>query len=445
MSHPGADEILSWYQRLPDASHRRAIFHLLECEPCRQRTLAALAAAEALDGEHEVEPPPGYPPPPPPFSPDPPFPAFDFKSVFGRTVARAEDEQRHAEALRREVLAQPAARREVLVTNSRRFASLPLAEHLLDASRQVAPRDPGEAEALARLALVVLARTDSAFHGERLLADLSGRAWCHAAEARRRRGDLAGADECFRQAGELLEGSGDPAERAAFFHRFAFLRRDELRHLEAQDLLERAAGLYAESEDGERQGSVLADLGAMLLDRGHLDEALPVLLEALRLIDPLSDPLTAVRLRQSLAFAFADGGEMDQAAWMLAEVERLGAVDPCTALRTTWLAGRVAAGTDRPDEAEERFHAARRGFRDTGCLYEALQVAMDLALLYVRQQRRTDLKALADELAPLAFSPQLHPGAMTALIGFLQAAEHDLATAASAARVTRSLRELGRL
>ena len=72
----------------------------------------------------------------------------------------------------------------------------------------------------------------------------------------------------------------------------------------------------------------------------------------------------------------------------------------------------------------------REGFLQEGSGYDAAIVSMDLALLYLRQGRPAELKALAKEMLPIFRSQDIHRETVAALVLFQEAAREEQVTAA---------------
>lgn len=400
MNHPPEDQLVAWAEEAGD--DRELLVHLLDCAPCRDWVRRRLAAA--------------------------PGAARPLQRPSAAGTGRAEQEG--AATLAAELLAHPPGRREVLVANSERFRTLALAEALTVAASEERYGDPGEMEALARLALSVAGGLASDLYGERRIADVRGRAWATVGRALRIQNDLAGAERALDEAGRLLAGTADPGEEAGYLQSLAALRKDQRRFLEAEELLERAAGLCEEAADEERGSRVLTSLGSLHLDRGAPDAAVPPLLEAMRLVDPLGDPRTALCIRHNLALCLVETGRAEEAERLFADTDGLYDEhgDDSILRRRRWLAALLAAAGGRDDEAAAALDALAEEFAAAGQTYDAAVVALDLAAVYARQGRNGELKALARRLAPLFSAHGIHREAITALAFFMQAAERERAS-----------------
>lgn len=407
MTHPSPDDLAAWAGRAAtEAGEREIVDHLLACGDCREQLRELLAASPA-------EPAPRRP------------------------HAPEASEQQEASALAAALLDHPSARREVLVRNSSRFHSLAVAERLIAAADEAQYGDVAEMAPLGRLALAVLEEVDSAFYGERRVADLAGRAWTAIGRGLRIVGDLGGADDAHAEAARHLEGTVDAAAEAWYLHSLAVLRKDQRQFQEAEELLARAAALYAELGDEESGARALTSLGSLHLDRGAPKEAAEALLEALRHVDPLGDPRTALAIHHNLALCLVETGRTAEAERLYEEARPLYAehADAMGRIKARWLEALLAAAGGRDDEAERGFEEVQAAFAATEQSYDAALVALDLAALYARQTRHAELKALARRLAPLFAARGIHREAVTALAFFMQAAERQRASLSVIERV----------
>jgi hypothetical protein len=81
-----------------------------------------------------------------------------------------------------------------------------------------------------------------------------------------------------------------------------------------------------------------------------------------------------------------------------------------------------------------------RRFAVQGIGYDAALVSLDLAVLYLRQGRRAEVRRIAEEMTPLFQAQDVHREALAALILFQEAACQDRLTAERALEVAAYLR-----
>jgi tetratricopeptide (TPR) repeat protein len=437
MAHPKSEEIVLCL-RSAASVHRNVLIHVLECAECRQRALDALHRQGTQSELADVL---QYRRPGDPASRQDDL-AATFRRVFSRALACAESEQQRAQALFDELMSHPAQRRGVLVRNSDRFRSLALAQRVLEASRDACFEDARRGEELARLALVIIAAVDADLYGHRLVADLTGRAWAYVGNALRLANDLDGAQRAFDVGLDHVEGTSDPMEEAGFLHLLASLRKHQRRFDEAAELLHRSGELYAEVGDDEKLARTLTSLGSQYLDQGCAEKARQPLLEALRRVDPESDPRTALYVHHNLTLCLTETGRFLEAQRMFRNARRFYAQFPdrVTRLHSRWLEGIIAAGTGRGERAEKIFLQVRDAFLAAELPYDAALVGMELAALYASQGRHADLRELAEDLTPVFFSYHLHRDALAALAFFVQAAQREGASMEVVERVADYLK-----
>jgi hypothetical protein len=185
-----------------------------------------------------------------------------------RRLRSALDQERsEAPALAAELLALPTETRGERLRRDARFHSWGLCELLLAKSLEER-EDAAAAGALATLALAGADRLDRTRHAAPVVEDLKARTWAAAGEARRRQGDLAGAEEALRAAASCLgHGTGDLLVEARLLEFEAALRRGQGRGGEAAALLKLAAARYRESGEPQLLERVLAAREEVLRDR----------------------------------------------------------------------------------------------------------------------------------------------------------------------------------
>ncbi len=115
--------------------------------------------------------------------------------------------------------------------------------------------------------------------------------------------------------------------------------------------------------------------------------------------------------------------------------------EPWTQLRLGWLRGDIAAGQGDLAAAERAYLEVRDGFVAQGIGYDAAIVSLDLAVLYLRQGRRAEVRRLAEEMIPLFQAQDVHREALAALALFQEAARQDRLTIEKTLEVAAYLRE----
>lgn len=440
MAHPDSEQLSRWLRSLPVTEDRRTLRHVLECPTCRQQTLAEL---QRWDADPEVAEVLRYR-----------LPAAAGGSTAGESpatlpaslhhlsmqaVLRAQAEQRSAQRRFEELTALPPARQQLRVRNDPRFRTPALAQRLLEHSQELSFDEPEAGERTARLALLVIGSADPTVYGPRLIADLEGRAWTHVGNTLRMQEDLDGAEEAFREAERLLEGTADPLEEAGYLHRLATLRRVQRRFGDSLHLLQRAAGLYREVGDRPKLAQVLTSLGNQHIDAGEEELAVEPLLEAHQLVDPAGDPRTALYVLHTLTSALLAAGRVLEAQHTYRTARPLYErfPDRVTQVRRRWLEGQLAAGTGRPDEAEALLLEVRRTYAESGQDDQAAAVSLDLAGVYAEQGRGDDLRRLVGELTQVFRTTPVHRDARAAFALLDRAVRQERTAVEVLARIVR--------
>jgi len=106
-------------------------------------------------------------------------------------------------------------------------------------------------------------------------------------------------------------------------------------------------------------------------------------------------------------------------------------------LRLRHLEGRVEEALGSPQAAEAAYLEARQGFLGEGLGIEAAAALLDLALLYQRQGRSSDIRRLAEDLLPILRARDIRQGVAAALLFFRDLVETGRATPEALFAVSR--------
>ncbi|MDY7095125.1 MAG: hypothetical protein SX243_19285 [Acidobacteriota bacterium] len=302
-----------------------------------------------------------------------------------------------------ELLAHPPIHREMLVRNSERFVFLALARALVTASARRAPSDLPEAEAIGQLAVRVAERLDVGLYGRGMVADTLALAWAQIADCRWRGKDYTGSEAALvRSQKEAEVGSGECQVGARLLAVEASLRRQQMLYEESERLFQQAVRLYRSSGDEQRLGQALVQQAELIRDVGKPRQARWLIRQGLRQLQSPEDRQENLEARLLLVECEAELGNHGRAARMLDELREPASSfsNERLALRWRWLEGRVAAGLGRTVEAEAALSAARQGFEALGEPGESALVALDLAGLYHRCGRQTEMTEVISKVLP---------------------------------------------
>lgn len=405
--------------------------HLTRCESCRRRIQALR--------ERRVRPAKAQG-----WSIDPYAEAMDRSvpevNAHSRALAR---ERAQAPSLFVELTAFATTQRNFIVRNDPRFRTWGLFELLVERSLELGVRDSAYAEELGLLALRLSDQLDPLVYDARLIEDYRGRAWAHIGNARRVRSDLRGAEEAFEEADLCLrKGTQEAVERAIFLDLKASLRRAQRRFDEAVRLLRRAVSIFIQHGHRHRAGRSLVNISVVYHYDGRPEDGIPLLQQALELIDPEQEPRLLLCARHNLIDYLASSGRFLEAQGLYRETRPLyrDFPDSWAQNRRKWVRGKIARGLGQPRLAESLFLAARDGFVDEGIPYDTALVSLEIATLYAEQERTRDLKRLAQEMLPIFSSLQIHREALAALTFLKQAIDAERASLEVVTNVASYLR-----
>jgi tetratricopeptide (TPR) repeat protein len=344
-----------------------------------------------------------------------------------------------------ELLEQPPERREMLMRNHRRFQTWGLLERLIEHAWEQCFIDPAAAEGIARLAVSLADELDEDHYGAERIEDLRARAWAFVGNALRIRFELDGAEKSFAIAfAHLRQGTGDDLERALHFELRASFLRARRQPAEAERLLLRALRIYREAGETYRIGRILVSLSAGNEMMGTPERSIPLLQEALELIDAQREPRLLWNAHHNLITALAEAGRFMEAQGLFIQARSLYArfPDGYTQNRRHWVAGKIARGLGQVGEAEMHLRAAREGFIAQGFTDDGTLAALELATLYAEENRTAELKQIAQETLAMFSSRQIHREALAALSFLQQAAKAERANLELVTGVTKFLKRL---
>ncbi len=431
--HPH-DDVLEEFLLSLDGGHLAMLRHLQWCAYCRSRLAylprearaeAATAGAARL-AAYEIA-------------------LEETSRAVSDCESALEQERDQAPGLFLELLEQPAEQRENLLgEGATRFHTWGVFELLVERSLEVTIQDAAHGETLGRLALRLSDHLDATRYGAERIADLQARAWAYIGNSRRVRFDFTAAEEAFQTAQSILKkDTRDGLERAILLDLRASLRRAQRRFEDALHLLRRAVAIFREAGERHRAGRSLVNMSTVHHHAGNPAAGIPLLHQALELIDPEREPRLLLCARHNLAFYHAEIGRFVEAHKLYREARPLyrSFNEPWVQNRRSWVRGKIARGLGQSKQAETRFLAARDGFVKEGIPYDTALVSLELALLYAEQGRTEELKRLATEMVPIFTSRHIHREALAALTFLRQALEAEQVSLEVVARVADFLRK----
>jgi tetratricopeptide (TPR) repeat protein len=330
--------------------------------------------------------------------------------------------------------------RERVARARTRMRSRTFAELLLDESRARVRNEPNTAAVLAELVPLAMTwaetRTDLPW-----VASLLARAIVHRANALRVAGDLLGADRLFRALPALPPS--DHLAAGEIFSLEASLRIGQRRFADAGRCLD-------ESIDAYEQANHSVGVARALIKRANLAQALcqpeeivPLLDRAASMLGDVADPYLLATTVTGRVNALCDLDRADEAERLLAEHSALYVQEgeAFTIAAYAFLAGRVALGVGRLDDAEMHLADARDRLLGLERDYDAIIAALYLADVLLAAGKAAELKRLATKLVLLFRTRGVARETLAALRLLAEAAQAEGVTAAVLAEVRSKLRE----
>jgi tetratricopeptide (TPR) repeat protein len=435
--------------RLHRRQNREIVRHLLaECPDCRQLTSRLLPAlptglgtepgtsdAQSHGGQGRIM-----------------GPRLHYGAAFARAGAEVDRrsialqaERTVAAELLPELLAQPFERQQALIdAEASRFNTWGFCELLLDVAGEWGFQDPARALALSTLGVAVVERLDAETYGKARVDDLGARAWACLGNAQRIRSDFRAAEKSFARAEQLLKaGTGDPIEKAQILLIKASLYGNQQRFREAFRILDRVAAIGRRCEDAHLYGRGLITRGFLLGLAGDPEAAIRNLTEGLQRVEPASDPRLVVAAQHNLTLYLVESGRYVEALQLLNSARPLyhQIGDQMNLLRLRWLEGKIASALGHFKEAEDFLRGVHKELIDRELGYDAALLSLDLATIYARDGRTSEMRRLAEEMLQIFKSRDIHREAVAALFVFQKAAEMERVTLGLIREVSGYLKE----
>lgn len=306
-------------------------------------------------------------------------------------------------------------------------------EVLLERSKSFRHEDSRETLRLAKLACKVADQLDPEFYGEKQVLDMRGRCWGEYASACRHHDDLVQADWCIQRALDLYkQGSGSTSLRARLAEITAGILTHQ-RHFEpALRALDLSFSLYLQQGQAQDALRVLIGRGICTGRSGDAEMALLILARALMFAaeHDIRDPKLSFIVLHNILLFRVEHGEFAEARRQLFEMRPLyakhaGSVD---ALKLRGIEARIAAGLGDDERAERGFLEVREEFNRRGQVYHASVAGLDLAGVWLRKGRLSDVKKMVADILDVFRSRHVARESIAALLVLREALERDRAS-----------------
>ena len=337
------------------------------------------------------------------------------------------------EEMLQELMSHSPEQRVILVENSERFKSVELCQLALDRGFEMGAQDPPEADGMISLAVAIADLLVADEHSEGVVRDLGAKSYAYLGNIRRIRSDLPGSASAFEIARRnWAEGTGSLTDEAVICDLEAALLSEKRQFGEALAMLDRAIERFALEGSTHLEGRTWFSKADVLGSKGEFGKAIEALEKGIALVDPEAEPRLALLAKHNLLVYLREEGRLEEIASLYPETreihKRLGNAVDLT--RFKWLEGQIAVDSDRLIDAEESFLEVKRFFVDKGMAHDVALVSLDLALVYLRQGRLGELKALASEMLTIFSSLKIHQETLAALAFCRKALEVEKMTVA---------------
>jgi tetratricopeptide (TPR) repeat protein len=311
-----------------------------------------------------------------------------------------------AEDLLAELDTIPAEQRELRVRNSRRFASVDVAELLAERSAAAAHKDPRAAWMNARLAVAAAetaAATTSA--SAEPLHDGLARAWAALGNAHRLRSELPEADRAFAVAFEhLAEGSGAPEMRSYLCRRLSSLRLFRRQFAEARALALEVIDICRCLGDSAGEAAAQIQLAITSIYAGDPAAAFAPLDRSVELAMRCGDERLCRLAVNNLVRCYIDLGRLREAHAMYVAAGALFELceeEGIVALKWRWTGALIERDLGFLEPAAAHLLEVREGLLERGLRVEVADVSLDLVVAYLRMGDRARVVRTVDEALPI--------------------------------------------
>jgi len=306
-----------------------------------------------------------------------------------------------------------------------------LCEALLETSWDLRESDPAGMLRLAELAVEAAERLQPEACGAATLSDLRAQAWAGLANACRVSDRLPLAETAMARAtAARREGTGSPLLRARLAELSASLHCDRRQFPAAFGLLDLAYRLYRRHGDLHDAGRALITKGLHTGYTGDPEEGIRLITRGLRRVERARDPRLVFQGLHNVLLFRVELGEFRVARRQLWEMRPLYSrhADRIAQIKLRWIEGKICVGLGDFDHAERALRQAKEAFEGEGLIYDGAIVSFDLASVWLRQGKTSEVHRLAGEMLDTFRARSIAREALASLLMLRDAAGRNEAT-----------------
>jgi hypothetical protein len=306
-------------------------------------------------------------------------------------------------------------------------------QQLVEMCRALRYSDPEGLLLTATLTVEMAERLDPTLYGAAALSDLQAYALAELGNARRVVDDLTGAEaELARGMDRADQGTGSPLLLAHLMDLTASLYIDQSRFEDARLLFDAVYTIHLREGDRHSVGRALISKGFSAVNSLEYEEGIRFLSQGLGMIDAARDARLVMSGIFNLIWSLVECGRATQAEPLFVHSKTLFSayIERKDGIRFTWLEGRIAAALNDGDRAEQRLREARARFEEFRLPAYVALVSLDLAALWMRTGRTSEIMALIEETIAVFRTQGMSREAITSLLILREAFKKQQATEA---------------
>lgn len=299
-------------------------------------------------------------------------------------------------------------------------------EELLRQSRALCHSDPAGMLDLAKSALEVAQNLEPDVYGEEVVADLQAQAWADLGNALRVADKLSLAEMALHKALELRQqGTSSPLLRARLAELTASLLCDQRQFSGALRLSRLAESIYEEQGAVHEASRAILRRGIQTARSGDLEEGICLLVRGLQRIDRDREPTLVLQTLHNILLFRAELGDIRAALLQLREMRPLYEhfTERIALIKLKLIEGKIFAGLGQLDRAEQAFLETRERFKQEGLEYDAALISLDLAMVWLQQGRKAEVRELVREIVETFQSRHIARETIAAFLLLLEAAD----------------------